>query len=185
MYAKDSQEKNGFNSQDNGIRRHITSILRCKLPHSRREALVKLVLPGDEGLAYRLLPEAEHTRVSPHLVHKGLKEHPFPQIPLRLCLHPLDGWAHPPGALDSPSWSSWTPQTCRRMKRTKWPQYFFFLSFVYLVSLYRLFTVSDVFSAVQQDINKRNRKEEERRHDRRKNTALCLDSILSFTTRII
>ena len=87
----------------------LTSVLRGECFHGRRETLVELVLAGDEGLADGLLPEAQHTRVAPHLVNEGLKHHPpFLQVALLLlCLHGLLGLSpysrtHPPLALTSP-----------------------------------------------------------------------------------
>ena len=87
----------------------LTSVLRGERFHGRRETLVELVLAGDEGLADGLLPEAQHTRVAPHLVNEGLKHHPpFLQVALLLlCLHGLPGLSpysrtHPPLALTSP-----------------------------------------------------------------------------------
>lgn len=55
----------------------LTFVLRRELPHLRRQALVELVLAGDERLADGLLAEAQHARVAAHLVHEGLKHDPF------------------------------------------------------------------------------------------------------------
>lgn len=64
----------------------ITSVLRGELPHHRGQALVELVLAGDEGLADGLLAEAKHAAVAAHLVHEGLKHHPFLREALLLVL---------------------------------------------------------------------------------------------------
>lgn len=95
----------------------ITSILRSKLPHCSRQTLVELMLAGDEGLADSLFSKAQDARMSPHLVHKGLKHHPFIHVALfllqlilllllllLLCIYGLLGLSlhsrtHPPLAL--------------------------------------------------------------------------------------
>ena len=53
------------------------------------------MLPGDQGLAQGRLVEAEHTRVPPDLVDKGLQQD---ALVAGLHVHGPDGWAHPPGA---------------------------------------------------------------------------------------
>lgn len=63
---------------------YITSILRSKLPHCSRQTLVELMLTGDEGFADGLLSKAQDAGMSPHLVHKGLKHHPFIHVALLL-----------------------------------------------------------------------------------------------------
>lgn len=81
----------------------LTFVLRGELPHLRREALVELVLPGNERLADGLLPEAQHTRVAPHLVHEGLKHDPFAagvRSPVRLH-EGFQSGTHPHSASDS------------------------------------------------------------------------------------
>lgn len=92
----------------------ITSILWGELPHSRRQGLVELMLAGDEGLADGLLPEAKHAAVAPHLVHEGLKHHPFLcealllVLLLLLCIHGLlrlHSRTHPPLALTTLPWA--------------------------------------------------------------------------------
>lgn len=55
-----------------------TFILRGEFPHIWRQVLVELVLSWDEGFAYSLFSESQHAGVAPHLVHEGLKHHPFP-----------------------------------------------------------------------------------------------------------
>lgn len=94
----------------------ITSILRSKLSHCGRQTLVELMLAGDEGLADGLLSKAQDTGMSPNLVHKGLKHHPFIHVALLLlqlillllllflCIYGLLGLSlhsrtHPPLAL--------------------------------------------------------------------------------------
>lgn len=86
---------------------------------------------GDEGLADGLLPEAQYAAVSPHLVYKGLKHHPFLhvallvlqlvlQLLLLLCIHGLLGLSlhsrtHPPLVLTTLRWalaSSHTHKQC-------------------------------------------------------------------------
>lgn len=76
------------------------------------------MLAGDHGLAYGLLPEAQHAAVSPHLVDKGLKHHPFLHVALLLllllrrllrihgllCLS-LHSRTHPPLAPTAPPWA--------------------------------------------------------------------------------
>lgn len=65
----------------------LTFILRGEFPHLWREALVELVLPGDEGLAYSLFPKSQHTGVASYLVHEGLKHYPFPGVRSPVRLH--------------------------------------------------------------------------------------------------
>lgn len=91
------------NGGDGTAERSLTSVLRGELAHGRGQALVELVLAGDEGLADGLLPEAQHARMAPHLVHEGLKENPFAQKKLLLLclLHRLYRRTHPLRALDS------------------------------------------------------------------------------------
>lgn len=99
----------------------LTSVLRGELPHGCGKASVELVLAGDEGLADGLLPEAEHTGVAPHLVHEGLKQDPFAQIVLLLCLlHRLYRWTHPQRALDS--WLRTLRSGPRRRQHWRWGQ---------------------------------------------------------------
>lgn len=79
----------------------LTSVLRGELPHLWREALVELVLPGNEGLAESLFPESQHTRVASHLVHEGLKHDPFSGIWSPVRLHEgFQSGTHPHSASD-------------------------------------------------------------------------------------
>lgn len=96
----------------------LTSILGGKLPHCSRQTLVELMFSGDKGLADGLFAKAEHTAMSPHLVHEGLEHHPFLHITLLVlqlilllfcicglqCLS-LHSWTHPPLALATPLWA--------------------------------------------------------------------------------
>lgn len=80
----------------------LTFILRGELPHLWGEALVKLVLPGDERLAYCLFPKPQHAGVSSHLVHEGFKHHPFPGIWSPVRLHEgFQSGTHPHSASDN------------------------------------------------------------------------------------
>lgn len=80
----------------------LTFVQRGELPHLRRQALVELVLPRNEGLADGLLPEPQHTRVASHLVHEGLKHDPFPGVRSPVRLHEgFQSGTHPHSASDS------------------------------------------------------------------------------------
>lgn len=80
----------------------LTFVQRGELPHLRRQALVELVLPRNEGLADGLLPEPQHTRVASHLVHEGLKHDPFPGVRSPIRLHEgFQSGTHPHSASDS------------------------------------------------------------------------------------
>lgn len=96
---------------------HPTFVLGGELPHRGRQALVELMLAGNEGLTDGLLPEAQDAGMAPHLVHKGLEHHPFLHVALMLllqlllppvCLH---GRTHPPLALATPPRASASSQT--------------------------------------------------------------------------
>lgn len=65
----------------------LTFVLRGEFPHLWGEAFVELVLPGDERLADGFLPKSQHAGVAPHLVHEGLKHHPFSGVWSPVCLH--------------------------------------------------------------------------------------------------
>lgn len=80
-----------------------TFVQRGELPHLGGEALVELVLPGNERLADGLLPEAQHARVAADLVHEGLKHDPFAagvRSPVRLH-EGFQSGTHPHSASDS------------------------------------------------------------------------------------
>lgn len=80
----------------------LTFILWGELPHLWRKALVELVLPGDEGLADCLFPKSQHTGVASHLVHEGLKHHPFSGIRSPVRLHEgFQSGTHPHSASDN------------------------------------------------------------------------------------
>lgn len=73
----------------------LTFVLGSESAHLSWESLVELVLPRDQGLAQSRLVEAEHTRVPPDLVDKGLQQD---ALGAGLHVHGPEGWAHPPGA---------------------------------------------------------------------------------------
>lgn len=73
----------------------LTFVLGSEFAHLRREGLVELVLPRDQRLAQGRLVEAEHARVPPDLVDKGLQQD---ALGAGLHVHSPEGWAHPPGA---------------------------------------------------------------------------------------
>ena len=79
-----SREKTGDKEKYISLHQMLTSVLWCELLHGSRQTFIKLMLAWNQGLADRLLPESQHTAVAPHLVHKGLKHHPFLHAALRL-----------------------------------------------------------------------------------------------------
>lgn len=83
-YAR--QWEGGKEGRKEGRTLCFTSVLWGELPHRRWQALVELVFAGDEGLADGLLTKAEHAAVAAHLVHEGLKHHPFLREALLLVL---------------------------------------------------------------------------------------------------
>lgn len=73
----------------------LTFVPGGELAHLGWEGLVELVLPWDQGLAQGCLIEAEHARVPPDLVDKGLQQD---ALGVGLHVHGPESWAHPPGA---------------------------------------------------------------------------------------
>lgn len=73
----------------------LTFVLGSEFAHLSWESLVELVFPWDQRLAQGRLVEAEHTRVPPNLVDKGLQQD---ALGTGLHVHSPESWAHPPGA---------------------------------------------------------------------------------------
>jgi len=64
------------------VKNILTFILRSEFSDLRGEAFVELMLPGNEGLADRLLPEPHDAGVARHLVYERLQHHPLPGVHL-------------------------------------------------------------------------------------------------------